>query len=147
VTNHDRLRGIPGSSRSELDLDLRDVAEDNDGKRVALAVSRPPEGPLTAEPRGPHASQHRANIIPKTKNPSAGTAKGCTSPTPFPPAQALLGPQIPRVFWLPLLPTLRPFPEIRSPVGGCGFRPRLQLRGSDGFPPPSPGNLVVPSPL
>jgi hypothetical protein len=42
------------------------------------------------------------------------------------------------MFWLPLLPTLRAFPEQRFQWLPCGFRPRLQMRGSDGFSPSSP---------
>jgi len=40
--------------------------------------------------------------------------EGHTYTFPHPPAQALKGRKNARVFWLPLLPTFRAFPEIHS---------------------------------
>ncbi len=52
------------------------------------------------------------------KNPSPAKGEGHRYLFPNPPAQALKGQKNARVFWLPLLPTLRAFPEIYS----SGFR-------------------------
>jgi len=74
------------------------------------------------------------------KNPPTVKAEGSFPiTTPSRPRGHLWGDRKTRVFWLPLLPTLRAFPERQLQWHSCGFRPRLQLRGSDGFAPSSAG--------
>ncbi len=55
------------------------------------------------------------------------------------PAKWLEAPSSRSVSWLPHHPTPRAFPSAQSTetVASCGFRPRSQLRGSNGFTPSS----------
>jgi hypothetical protein len=57
---------------------------------------------------------------------------------PLPPAQDGECEGSVRIFWLPLRSTFRAFPEASLQWLCCGFRPRSQLRGSDGVTPSSP---------
>lgn len=114
-------RKFRSSRYASFNLDLSDSEEDNGGKRVAPAVSRFPEAPVQAGPRGPLRTSRTLQHTPKNKSPPACKTEGHVSSAPFLPAQVLSGRQNTRVFWLPLLPTLRAFPEHCSSGSRADF--------------------------
>ncbi len=127
---------------ASFNLDLSDSEEDNGGKRVAPAVSRFPEAPVQAGPRGPLRTSRTLQHTPKNKSPPACKTEGHVSSAPLPARAGVIGSsKYPGVLasassYSPRLPGTS-FQWLTS-----GFRPRSQLRGSDGISPSSPRHFV-----